>query len=154
MPDPSAVRDAAGEWFEVYNPDEEHGVKLPGWIIRNDRGDDHRIFGKAEVPPGGYLVLGRNGDAAFNGGIDVGYEYGGISLTNDGDVIELIDPAGRVVARIEYGEDLVFAGASASFDPASLNTPDNDDPANWCRAATAMPNGDFGTPGAPNDPCQ
>ncbi len=164
MPDPSAVRDAAGEWFEIYNPDEERGVELRGWTIRKDGADDHRIVEQVVAPPGGYLVLGRNGDPAANGGIDVGYEYGGISLTNEGDVMQLLDPAGRVVARIEYGEDLVFAGASTSLDPGSLDpgsldqgsldTSENDDPANWCRATTAMPNGDFGTPGAANDPCQ
>ncbi len=154
MPDPSAVRDAAGEWFEVHNPDEERVVNLRDWTIRKDGGDEHRISQELSVPPGGYVVLARNGDAEANGGIGADYEYGGVTLTNNGDVIELVEPGGRLVDRVEYSEDLVFAGASTSLDPGSLNVDSNDDEANWCRATTAMPNGDFGTPGRENDACR
>ena len=153
MPDPSAVRDAAGEWFEVYNPDLERAVDLEGWTVRKDGDDGHRISVELPVPPGGYLVLARNGDEAANGGIAAAYEYQGFSLTNDGDVIELVEPAGRVVDRVEYKEGLVFPGASTSLNPGFLDADANDDEANWCRATTAMPNGDFGTPGESNDGC-
>ena len=106
-----------------------------------------------EIPPLGYVVLARNGNEAANGGIAAIYEYQGISLTNDGDVIELVAPSGRVVDRVEYGETLVFTGSSTSLDPGSTDTEANDDAVNWCRATTVLPNGDFGTPGAINDPC-
>ena len=153
MPDPSAVRDAEGEWFEVHNPDMERAVDLRGWTIRKDEADGHRISGEVSVPPGGYVVLGRNGAEAENGGIAVGYEYHGFTLTNDGDVIELLDTNGRVVDRVEYDEDLVFAGASTSLDPNFLDAGDNDEQGNWCRATATMPNGDHGTPGERNNPC-
>ncbi len=154
MPDPSAVRDAAGEWFEVYNPDGDEGVNLQGWSILREGGDEHRIRAEVVVPPGGYIVMARNGAESANGGIAADYEYGSISLTNDGDVIQLVEPAGRVVDRVEYGEDLVFPGASTSLDPGSLDADANDDAANWCRATTALPNGDFGTPGKENGACR
>lgn len=153
MPDPSAVTDAKGEWFEVYNPNGERAVGLQGWTIRKDEAASHRITENVSVPPGGYVVLGRNGEEAENGGITVVYEYRGFTLTNDGDVIELLDVGGRLVDRVQYGEDLVFPGASASLDPGSLDTDANDDQANWCRATTAMPSGDRGTPGQRNGPC-
>ena len=153
MPDPSAVRDAAGEWFEVYNPDGEQPVDLDGWTVRKDEDNGHRISGELLVPPGGYIVMARNRDEAANGGVSVDYEYQGFNLTNDGDVIELVEPAGRVVDRVEYGEDLVFPGASASLDPGALDAAANDAEVNWCQATTAMPNGDFGTPGEENDAC-
>ena len=154
MPDPSAVRDTAGEWFEVHNPDKDQGISLQGWTIRKDGGDEHRISTGLVVPLGGYVVLARNGDAEANGGIGATYEYGGVTLTNNGDAIELVEPAGQVVDRVEYNEDLVFAGASTSLDPGSLNVDANNDEASWCRALTAMPNGDFGTPGQENDACR
>ena len=154
MPDPSAVRDAAGEWFEVHNPDQDQEISLQGWTIRKDGGDEHRISAGPVVPPGGYVVLARNGDAEANGGIGATYEYEGVTLTNKGGVIELVEPAGQVVDRVEYNEYLVFAGASTSLDLGSLNVDANNDEANWCRASTAMPNGDFGTPGQENNACR
>ena len=154
MPDPSVVRDAAGEWFEIHNPDWERAVELKGWTIRKDEDDGHRISEELPVLPGGYVILARNGDKATNGEIAADYEYQGLTLTNDGDVIELVAPTGRVVDRVEYGGALVFPGASTSLDPGSLDAGANDDAANWCRATSAMPNGDFGTPGQVNDGCR
>ena len=87
----------------------------------------HRIPAELPVPPGGYVILARNGDKATNGEIAADYEYRGINLTNDGDVIELVEPTGRVVDRVEYGEALVFPGASTSLDPGSLEAGANDD---------------------------
>ena len=153
LPDPSAVRDAAGEWFEVHNPDPDSTVNLQGWAIRKGAEDGPRISDEVKIPPLGYVVLARNGNKSTNGGISVGYEYQGISLTNDGDIVELVAPSGRIVDRVEYGEGLVFPGAATSLDPGATDAGANDDPANWCRATSALPNGDFGTPGAVNDSC-
>ena len=153
MADPSSVRDRAGEWFEVHNPDENLAVNLRGWTIRDGGGGQHRIASDLAVPAGGYVVLARNGDPAANGGIPAAYQYSEIALTNDEDSIELEDGNGRVVERFEYDSDLVFPGASTSLSPDHLDAGANDDPDNWCRATSTMPNGDFGTPGAANDPC-
>ena len=154
MPNPSAVRDAAGEWFEIHNPDPARAVNLQGWLIRKESENGHRISGEVEIPPGGYLVLARNADSSANGDIAAGYQYQGINLTNDGDVIELVEPTGQVVDRVEYGENLVFPGAATSLDADAVDAAANDDASNWCRAATQMPNGDFGTPGRENDLCR
>ena len=154
MPDPSAVRDAAGEWFEIYNPDGEQAVSLDGWTIGDVGGDVHRISGTVEVPPGGYVVLARNSDSTVNGGITVGYGYRGFNLTNSGDAIELVDPTGKLVDRVTYSSEQVFPGASTSLNPAALSSAANDAAANWCRSSSVMPNGDHGTPGEANDGCQ
>ncbi len=105
------------------------------------------------VLPEGYVVLARNGDESANGGITAVYEYQGINLTNDEDSIELVDSSGQLVDRVAYNADLVFPGASTSLEPTALNADANDNPDNWCRASSAMDNGDFGTPGEENDPC-
>ena len=158
MPDPSAVRDAAGEWFEVYNPNPGRSINLEGWTIRDGGRDEHRIGAGVLAPPGGYLALGRNSDEGINGGIVVDYEYHGITLNNEEDAIELVDGNGSVIDRVSYGPSLVFPGASMSLDPEALDSPDLDEGANdgagsWCQATTAMDNGDYGTPGERNDPC-
>lgn len=153
MPDPSAVRDAAGEWFELHNLDPERPVDLQNWIIGKEGEDGHRIAAAVEIQPGGYLVLARNGDSLSNGGVAVGYQYKGLNLTNDGGVIQLVDPTGQVVDRVEYGEGQVFPGASTSLDPEAIDSDANDKATNWCRAKTALPNGDFGTPGGRNGAC-
>ena len=158
MPDPSAVRDSAGEWFEIYNPNPGRAINLEGWTIRDGDRDSHRIAVETLAPPGGYLLLGRNSDENANGGIAIGYQYRDFTLANDGDSIELVSPYGEVGDRVSYEAGLVFPGASMSLDSAQLDYPSldaevNDSPGNWCRATTQMPNGDYGTPGTRNDAC-
>ena len=153
MADPSAVRDRAGEWFEVHNPDENLDINLKGWTIREGGGGQHRISSDLSVPAGGYIVLARNSDQATNGDIPAAYQYSEIALTNDEDSIELADASGQVVDRVEYDSALVFPGASTTLSPDHLDASANDEPANWCRATSSMPNGDYGTPGAANEPC-
>ena len=153
MANPDAVRDSDGEWFEVHNPGGEGPVNLAGWTIQDGERDQHRIAAELIVPAGGYVVLARNGDKAANGGVAADYVYGQFNLTNEADVIELVDASGQVVDRVSYTPALVFAGASTSLSSNALDSVANDQPANWCRAVSAMPNGDYGTPGAANDPC-
>lgn len=153
MPDPAAVRDSAGEWFEVYNPSTDQPVDLNGWTIRDGGKDNHRVAPGIEVSPQGFAVLGRNRDETTNGEISTIYEYHGFNLTNEEDAIELVDATGQVVDRVAYDADLVFPGASTSLDPAALDSTANDHPVNWCRSSSAMPNGDYGTPGEANDGC-
>ena len=153
MADPAAVRDAVGEWFEVYNPSPQQTLNLNGWRIRDGNKDNHLIALDIEVAPQGYLVLGRNSDETLNGGNPVGYEYHGFNLTNTEDAIELVDFTGRVVDRVAYDDSLVFPGASTSLDLSSLDADAIEDSRNWCRASSAMENGDFGTPGGENDAC-
>ena len=156
MADPEAVKDADGEWFEVYNPAADRAVDLNGWTIRDQGQDSHLIDngGPLPVPPGGYLVLGRNPDATSNGGVSVDYSYNkDFLLANSEDEIELISPSGDLVDVVAYDDSLVFTGASAAVGSGSLTVAANDTPANWCAATTELPGGDKGTPGKENDPC-
>ena len=38
--------------------------------------DDFTVVGAVYVPVGDYVVFGKNGDIATNGGVDVDYAYG------------------------------------------------------------------------------
>ena len=155
MRNPAFVRDTAGEWFEVFNPDSVP-VDINGWTIRDDDRDSHTISngGPLVVPPGGTLVLGRNGDPAQNGGYRADYVYSGINLANGADEIVLIDLAGQTVDRV------AFTGAAPWPSPTGqsmqLQNPslDNNDGSNWSAASTRggsfnASGSDQGTPGIP-----
>ena len=81
------------------------------------------------------------------------YQYSIFTLANSGDEIELVDSAGTSIDTVVYSSSLVVNGASASLSPSAFSAVSNDQPANWCAGASAIPGGDKGTPGAPNDSC-
>ena len=148
MANPAAVRDSDGEWVELYNPDPNIPVDIQGWSIGDADGDPYRIPDSEVIPPGGFLVLARSSDPAANGGLTGVLPFDDITLANDGDVIKLVNPAGQVTSRVEYGEDMVHAGASTARQMGGDAIFSS-----WCRSTTVMPNGDRGTPGAANDGC-
>ena len=123
MPNPAAVSDTAGEWFEVYNSSAEVSVDIDGWTIRDQGSNFHVVDsgGPLLVPPLTFLVLGRNADPATNGGVVVGYRYRSFTLGNTADEIELVDPAGTVVDVLVYASSLVFNGSSASLSAAAFD---------------------------------
>ena len=152
MPDPSAVSDANGEWFEVFNPTAS-AINIDGWTIEDNGSDNHVISngGPLPVPAGGFLVLARNADSGTNGGVTVDYEYSGITLANGDDEVVLIDNFSNEIDRVEYDGGPNFpdpTGASMALIDPSL---DNNVGANWCTSSTAFGDGDLGTPGAAND---
>ncbi|TWU41279.1 Calx-beta domain protein [Novipirellula aureliae] len=160
MKDPNAVGDADGEYFEVYNTTAST-IDINGWTLSDDGSDSVVIAngGSLNVPAGGYLVLGRNADFATNGGVNVDYQYDGLSfeLANGDDEVILTDAAGNEIDRVVY-TDADFpdvTGASLELLPSVLATVDpevgNDDFLNWqASSATIGAGPDFGTPGAVN----
>lgn len=153
MPDPAAVPDSAGEWFEVYNSRSDVSVDINGWTIRDQGIDSHTIDngGPLLVPPMGFLVLGRNGNSDQNGGVKAAYEYSSLVLLNSGDTIELVDGTGTVIDSVSYSSST--AGASASLSSGSFSASGSLQAANWCAATSLMSGGDMGTPGSANGPC-
>ena len=159
MPDPSAVADAAGEWFEVHNAGTTT-VDLFGMSIRsNNASEVHNIAQHVNVASGGYAVLAINADAAINGGLSVQYAYGSvITLANSGTTerIALHMPDGRLIDEVVYsglvdGVTLTYAprsGASRALkDPATDNLVAAS--ANWRESTELYGAGDRGTPGGP-----
>ena len=98
-------------------------------------------------------MLARNSDPAANGGVTVDYQTSGFILANAEDEIVLVDGTGTVVDTVIYTSATVFEGASTTLNPATFDALSNDAAASWCRGTSAMPGGDSGTPGLPNDPC-
>jgi len=146
MPDPSAVPDRQGEWFELYNPG-PLPVDLDGWVLRDLDNDRHVIRGPLVILPGEAVVLAREGGPAINGGLTPDYVYGAdLILANGADELLLVDPGGTVVDQVIYDTSFPFArGVSMVLADPAL---DNALAGSW-RAATAFYNGvDRGTPGS------
>ncbi|HEU0299095.1 MAG TPA: DNA/RNA non-specific endonuclease [Longimicrobium sp.] len=149
LADPSAVLDAGGEWFEVHNRGSV-AADLNGWIIAGNNDTPHTISSSVVVPAGGFVVLGRNGNFATNGGVTVNYVYAGattINLGNTSDWLALRSPAGLTADSVAWTS--VPSGSSrALIDPASDNTSMNGTA--WFTSFTSFGAGDRGTPGAAN----
>ncbi|MBI2374185.1 MAG: right-handed parallel beta-helix repeat-containing protein [Deltaproteobacteria bacterium] len=144
------------EWLEIYNAS-LRPIDLAGLELA-DEGTDSRILASASpivVPPGEYFVLGRSADVSLNGGVTVDLVYTGFFLANTADEI-LILAGPTLVDRVGYDTAGTFPaqeGHSMSLEPGSIDFASNDDGASWCPATTQLGGGDFGTPGAANDPC-
>ena len=160
MKDPSFVSDTKGEWVELHNTGPT-AVDVEGWVL-SDLGSDAAVLDNGGqgivVPPGGYLVLGREKDPAQNGEVPVDVAYDGFTMSNSDDEIVLSKSDGTVVDLVAYDDGVVWpdlAGRSISLDPGHVDVVDNDDGANWCHGTTPISqnNPDTGTPGAGNDVC-
>ena len=155
LPNPSAVSDDFGEWFELYNPTDE-AINLNGFTISDDGADTHTIEENVIVPAGGYIVLGRSADMDINGGVAVDYEYANFILANSSDEI-VISCEGVEIDRVDYNSDNGFfnpvSGESTTLNPNNLNASDNNIGGFWCRASSLFNGTDLGTPGMANDAC-
>lgn len=149
QPDPDAVADETGEWFEVLNLS-AGAVDLEGCELADLGTDSHTIVGSVVVEAGAYAVLGRS--ESVNGGITLDYVYGtDISLGNSGDELA-IRCGGALVDEVVYLGSWPFgAGSAAQLDASAGGA--NDDVGQWCEATAVYGDGDLGTPGSANDAC-
>ena len=157
MNNPGAVSDTMGEWFELHNPGTD-AIDIDGLTISSDDGgEDHLIDagGPLEIPAGGHLVLGLNGDTATNGNIPVDYVYSGIRLANEADSLRLW--AGDVLL-----EEVVWDGgddfpdpdnASMELDTYGIDDILNDNGNYWCTSEAEGPGQDSCTPGEAGGLC-
>lgn len=161
---PLAVKDEAGEWFEVKNTTSK-AINLNGLTITEEGGTDlHVINGCADkmtLQPGQTMALGRNGDKTKNGGNAYGYVYTSVSFKNFADSIVIkanyTAPAQPVeIDKVAWTVSWPIAelkGSALSLDVTNTNETANDDGKSWCASPQALPSGDFGTPGVANPPC-
>lgn len=154
MFDPTAVDDVLGEWFELRSVAADP-VNLWGLTFSDDGTDSFVVGEDVVVAPGGYVVLGRNGDAGTNGGVAVDYAYGSaMTLNNTTPDALRIARAGAEVDAVSWGAGWPrVAGRAMNLDSGVVAAAGNDGPGAWC-AAFAQYNGqDYGTPGAANGAC-
>lgn len=146
MIDPSAAADDTGEWVELHSR-AEAPVNLTGWVLADDD-NDHVVLDESWIEPGAYLVLGRSGDAAQNGGVVVQGVYSGLQLANEADELRLLAPWGVEVDRVTWGSGGLAAHTGASLERTGF------DGGSWVPGHTAWPGsaGDLGSPGAAYSP--
>ena len=157
MPNPGAVSDTEGEWFEIFaiNPFDLNGVGL-------DRAGDTanpNIISSPDcihVTAGTYAVFAKNIDPGMNGGIPAATIRAAFTFS-------LVD--GTVAApgdvRIMAGANVIDAitwtstrsAKSHALDPDILDATGNDQESNFCDGSTVFGGGDQGTPGTANVQC-
>lgn len=150
MPNPSAVGDTDGEWFELYAAGD---FDLNGLELGRVAGEVDDTISATEclsVSAGDYVVLARNPDAATNGNLpQVDFEFG-FSIPNSSGSL-FIGRGGELLDEVTYtGSN---DGASTSLHPDRFDPVENDDEGSWCVAVDAYGDGDLGTPGADNVAC-
>jgi lamin tail-like protein/flagellar hook capping protein FlgD len=159
MQNPNDVTDASGEWFELYNSGGTT-VDINGWTIKDAGTDSHVINngGPLNITAGGFLVLGRNGDALTNGDVPVDYVYSGITLGNADDELVLLDNS---ITPVQI-DSVAWDGGATFPDPTGASmvylaspSADNNVGSNWGTATAREPNFgmagaevDFGSPGS------
>jgi hypothetical protein len=158
LQNPRAVPDADGEWIELWNPG-VLPVDIEGWVLR-DLGTDYHVIDRGGhglvVPPGGFLVLARNGDPLRNGGTNAGYVFSNIVLGDDADLVVLERPDGTLVDVVAWDGGPMFPdpdGQSMNLRPTAFDPIANDIGPSWCNGAAPFGRGDRGTPGLPNPSC-
>jgi hypothetical protein len=156
MYDPTALADAAGEWFEIYN-NTNHVINLKNLVIAKGDTEQHIITDSLDLQPGTYQVLTRT-ETTLTG---EKYIYGtSISLNNTGAILSVSNfgtdgTDGTLICSVNYGaQDFPSAsGASICLDPDHLNATDVSAGTAWCVSTSLYDTGDLGTPGTANDNC-
>ena len=120
MPNPSALSDTEGEWFEIYN-NSDRVINLQNLILGRDDVNRHTITESIDLSPGSYMVFERTDLAT---GVS-GYTYGsGILLPNTGAVLSIFNEGtetepGAMIFSVDYGgtDFSIVSGASTSLSP-------------------------------------
>ena len=144
MPNPAAVSDSRGEWFEILNAD-SITLDLNGWTIMDQGNDTHVITTSIEIAPGQYMVLGRNGNEAENGGYIADYIYSSFQLGNTEDEIIIIDSDDNIVDNVSYDNTFPYtSGVSMYLKNITYNSSLD---TSWAASYSTYGDGDMGTPG-------
>ena len=148
---PDSVTDADGEWFEIHNLTATT-VNLAGLQV-SDSTASFVVTGTVLIEPGGFAVLGRNGETSANGGVSLDWEYGNAFLLNNAGDSLALENSTLTIDTVTYPP--FPGGASISLDPDFTNAVSNDNFNNWCSTppGNSLPGGDLGTAGGSNPNC-
>ena len=154
LANPAAVTDNDGEWIELYNTTSE-AIDLHGWILQDSVGS-HVIGSSVLVPARAYIVISKSG-AAVNGlptDFPSVYVYGsGITLSNSGDTITLLNASGILINEVQYASSQVVEGSSLQMDVNDVISGGSS--AAWCLSQLPMTGSgsDNASPGQANVAC-
>jgi hypothetical protein len=149
MPDPAAVTDTEGEWFEiVVNADRD----LNGIAVAGATGNGNVLMSPScvRVTAGTHVIFARNGETAMNGGLPAVTGTFTFTMANTaGTVRVLMD--GTELDSTTWAN--VRSGRSLQLDMGLTAPTDNDLSTNFCDGNAAFGGGDMGSPGAANRDC-
>ena len=152
MHSPASGGGSQYEWFEVLNTTGT-SIDLAGCTLQ-DTGNDIHTLGTLVVPAGGRAVLGGSTDTAQNNNVPVDYSYGSDHDLSD-NIDELYLLCGNEIDHVEWDTTVGWAGdTGVAMNLDETMVADNHQALSWCDATSAMGNGELGTPGAANDPCE
>ncbi len=152
MPNPTAVADADGEWFELHNPSAVDTYELGGCEISGQDGEAViTIATDLSIAPGEDLVFSPMSKVDPGFTTDYGYTEN-FSVANGGDIITL-SCGGMMVDTVDYDTFPPAAGVSLNLDIDTLDATSNDAAENWCPGTTIYNDPDTGTPGETNVDC-
>lgn len=149
MPDPMAVADTAGEWFEiVVNRD----VDLNGLAVAGATGNGNVLMSTScvRVTAGTHLVFARNADTATNGGLPTVAGTFTFTMANSNGTVRVL-MSGAELDSMTWTS--VRAGRSLQLDMGLTAPTDNDLSTNFCDGNVVFGAGDQGSPGMPNRDC-
>ena len=130
------------EWIEIYNPT-EYPIALSGWKL-GVRGDPTFViaFDNQILPRKSFYILKRSSMLSINIGGALVQTYISRLLSDGGEYLQLLDPAGNVVDTANMQNLAWPAGNKTSFcsmERAGYNTADA--PINWITNSGQVTNG-------------
>ncbi len=135
------------EWIELHNQMAVR-IDLSRWSLAG--GVDFQIPKGTVIEPGGFLVIAKNpADPSLAGVAGVLGPFVG-NLSNSGERLDLLNPTGRLMDRLAYGEDDPWPVAADGLGATLAkfrNGSASEQPGSWGASKVAG-----GTPGAVNDP--
>ena len=90
------------EFLEIYNRS-NHAIDLSGWVLQV--GETDKDFPNISIPANGYLILCKETNIEFLSSYGECAGFSSFSLTNSGQYLALISPAGNIIHHIEYTDD-------------------------------------------------
>ncbi len=153
LANPIGISDAAGEYFEIFNTTTDT-IDLAGLIVRDDGSNAFTVSGPTLlIAPLSFAVFSSSDGSSL--GLLPDYVYGSaMTLTNGEDEIGLYRPDDTLINKVAYSDGDQFGAGIAhelvAFSPTSpvltlgpaLGT-------DFMAATTALPFGNFGSPGMP-----
>lgn len=148
LPSAAAVNDAAGEWVEI---EVAADVDLNGVALRNETNGVTRLESDEclRVAAGSRIVLARSADSSVNGGIDDVYATFSFNFGNSNPRAARLTLDDVELDRMDYAS--TTKGVSIQYAPPTFGSDERE----WCLTPVGFTygDGDRGTPGAENPPC-
>ncbi len=115
--------DASYEWFELTSRSDAP-IDLSGWMIQDNTSSDP--LDGLVIAPGSSVVIGAGSESEQ--ALDLSIEDGriGNGLANAGDRLQLVDPGGRVVNAISWGNDRTHTTVKAPDEQHSIHRSQHD----------------------------